>query len=285
MDYEVNESTVEQNAPQTAADAAEQAADVPVGGEEQEVSASSFYEQPEGEQVEKTAVDEQAPIKTQKDFQRALDSRLSGAKQQGYERGKQDAYNSPEMQFVRALIEDRAREKGITAAQALQELQNERIRAKSEDYAKNPARFYEDMMLGRNQFQAQQTRQSGYMPVEEMARQMAAAVSANEIPEGFDINNPGEQFFADANRYGSVSAALRIFKAEHAGELQAKANANQIATELQRRQKAAKPMTPTSANPAAPTSPNYATMSSEQFKKLESQIKKAAMEGKRVRLN
>ena len=281
MDYE---TTVDVNVPEVP-EVDTQAADVPaVGSDEpavEEVSAASFLED-QGETVDTPADDEQKPkITNQKDFDTALNKRLSAENNKGYNRARNEMMNSPEMQYLNAILDDRAAEKGITREQALAELNSERIKAKAQAYNANPELMYMDMMMGRMpNMQAQQQPSTGYASVNEIAAQMAEAIRSNEIPEGFDVQHPDNDFFESASQFG-VKAALRIWKAEHAGQLKAQ----DIANELQRRQKAPKPMSPSSANPATPAPPNYAEMSSEQFRKIEEQIKRAAMNGKRVRLD
>lgn len=273
------ELSVEMDAPVEA-----QVADVPdVGGDStEEVYAADLVSGgQEGEKVVQPADDGQLPkVTNQKDFNAALSQRLAGENTKGYNRAKAEYEASPEMQFVRALISDRAREKGITEQQALQELQNDRIRAVSENYAKNPAQFYEDMLRGRNPLNAQQPQFNVEDEANELGRQMASAIRAGEVPEGFDIHHPDTQFFEDFSKYRNIEVAFRLWKAEHQGDVQAQ----QIANELQKRQKAPKPMAPTSANPQSPAPPDYANMSSEDFRRLEEQIKRAELQGKKVRL-
>ena len=273
------ELTVDMNAPIEEA----QVADVPdAGGEEQEVYASELVGgEPQEETVVQPADDGQLPkVTNQKDFNAALSQRLAGENTKGYNRAKAEYEASPEMQLVRALIQDRAREKGITEQQALAELQNDRIKQVSENYARNPAQFYEDMLRGRNPLNAQQPQYDASAQANEMARQMADAIRAGEIPEGFDVQHLDNDFMEAYREFGNVRVALRLWQAEHKSDVQAK----QIATELQRRQKAPKPMSPTSANPQSPQPPDYANMSSEDFRKLEAKIKQAELQGKKVRL-
>jgi len=278
-------TVVETNAPETVVDDA-QAVNAPAaGGEGQiEVNASDFLENEPAEKVVNTGADNPLPkVENQKDFNEALRSRLSQENTKGYNRGKSEVENSPEMQYIRAVIEDRAREKGITREQALRELNDERINARAQQYAKDPASWYRDQMLGQQNTQAQANTPAGMLPVEEIARQMADAMRSNALPEGFDPHNPGNDFFEAAGQYG-VKAALRIWKAEHASEVQAQTDARQIATEIERRRNAPKPMSPSSANPSVPREVDYMSMSTEQFKKFEEQLRKADREGKRVRL-
>lgn len=277
-------TVVEANAPEVVSDDT-QAVNAPVvGGDEPiEVNAADFLDDTPAEMVDESGDDNPLPkVESQKDFNAALSARLSQENTKGYNKGKSEVENSPEMQYIRAVIEDRAREKGITREQALRELNEERINARAQRYAKDPALFYKDQMLAQEQAQAQTEPKPGYLPVEEIAKQMADAVRSNTLPDGFDIHNPGVDFLQTASELG-VKAALRIWKAEHASEVQAQANARQIAAEIERRRNAAKPSNPSSANPAASREVDFMKMSSEDFDKFDRQVRKAAKEGKTVR--
>lgn len=276
------ENTVETNAPEVVVDDA-QAVNAPAaGGDEQnEISVSELLADSSKAETVDTSGDDgpQPKVNNQKDFNDALSKRLSQENAKGYNRAKSEIENSPEMQYIRAVIEDRAREKGITREQALRELNEERINARAQQYVKDPASWYRDQMLGQ---QPSQNAQLGNLTVSDIARQMADAIRANEIPEGFDTRNPGNDFFEAAGEYG-VKAALRIWKAEHASEVQAQANARQIAQEVERRRGAAKPMSPSGANPAVPREVDFTRMSSDEFRAFEQRLKQAQREGKTVR--
>lgn len=280
------ENTVEMNAPEAVADGA-QAVDAPAAGgaEQNEVSVSDLLtEGSQAETVVKPGDDSPQPkVNNQKDFDKALSQRLSQENAKGYNRGKSEIENSPEMQYIRAVIDDRAREKGITREQALRELNDERINARAQQYAKDPASWYRDQMLGQQPTQnAQDSTKIGSLSVSEIARQMADAIRANDLPEGFDPRNPGNDFFEAAGEYG-VKAALRIWKAEHASEVQAQVDARQIAQEVEKRRSAPKPMSPSGANPANPREIDFGKMNSKEFLEFDRRLKQAAREGKTVR--
>ena len=280
------ENTVEMNVPEAVADGAEAVNAPAAGSEEQnEVSVSDLLnESSTAETVENASDDSSLPkVNNQKDFDTALSRRLSQENAKGYNKAKSEFENSPEMQYIRAVIEDRAREKGITREQALRELNEERINARAQEYAKNPASWYRDQMLGQqNNPSAQGSPQIGNLTVSDIARQMADAIRANELPEGFNPQKPGDDFFEAAGQFG-VKAALRIWKAEHASEVQAQANARQIAQEVEKRRNAAKPMSPSSPNPATTREVDFTKMSTAEFRNIEQKMKQAQREGKTVR--
>lgn len=280
------ENTVEMNVPEAVADGAEAVNAPAAGSEEQnEVSVSDLLnEGSTAETVENASDDSSLPkVNNQKDFDTALSRRLSQENAKGYNKAKSEYENSPEMKYIRAVIEDRAREKGITREQALRELNEERINARAQEYAKNPASWYRDQMLGQqNNSPAQGSSQIGNLTVSEIARQMADAIRANDLPEGFNPQKPGDDFFEAAGQFG-VKAALRIWKAEHASEVQAQANARQIAQEVEKRRNAAKPMSPSSPNPAVSREVDFTKMSTDEFRNIEQKMKQAQREGKTVR--
>ena len=279
------DNTVEMNAPEVAASEAQVVNAPDVGGEEVSVSdymGSAQTPEPKAkeapataESVENTEDDAPLPnVTNAKDFQKALRERLP----QERKRGRSEIENSPEMKYVRALIEDRAREKGITPEAALKELNDERINKKAEQYGKNPASWFKDQMLQQQQTQEPSRSDAGYR----IANGVARAMQEQRIPEGFDPHNPGNEFFADADQYG-VDAALVIWELKHAPQVQAEAKANKIAEALDRRQKAAAPMSPTTANPQSSRSVDYMNMSSDEFRRLDEQLMRAARAGKKVR--
>ena len=146
MDYSVDNenasNVVEQdNAPMDDASVADGEAP------QEEVSITDYMPDVEQEPAEDTGDSDQLPnVSNQKDFNKALRERLSKESDKGYQRGRTEIENSPEMQYVRSLLEDRAREKGITTQQALEELQNERIQKQADYYAQNPSAWFAQQM-------------------------------------------------------------------------------------------------------------------------------------------
>ena len=96
---------------------------------------------------------------------------------------------------------------------------------------------------------------------------------AGQLPQGFDIQQSLDQdTYNNIVEYGAP-AAMRIWAAEHGP-----------AAELARRQSGPAPMRPTSSNKqSAPT--DFSTISQEEWFKKRAEIRKAALDGKRVRLS
>lgn len=274
MDY-----SVEENASELVQDEAQVVNAPDADGEvQEEVSISEFMPQQEETAVDTGDGDQLPNVTNQKDFNKALRERLSKESDKGYNRGRQEVENSAEMQYVRQLIEDRAREKGISAQQALEDLQNERINRQADYYAKNPSAWFAEQMRSQQQAQTPNTGLSS----DAFVQQMAEAIRNNQIPQGFDVRNPPVEFLQDANQYG-VPAALRMHTLRNAEQIQQQANAQQIAEELQKRQRGSKPMSPSSANPNITKEFDFRNMSSKDFAELDKKLMKAALEGKTIR--
>lgn len=274
MDY-----SVEENASELVQDEAQVVNAPDADGEvQEEVSLQEFMPQQEETAVDSGDGDQLPNVTNQKEFNKALRERLSKESDKGYNRGRQEVENSAEMQYVRQLIEDRAREKGISAQQALEDLQNERINRQADYYAKNPSAWFAEQMRSQQQAQTPNTGLSS----DAFVQQMAEAIRNNQIPQGFDVRNPPVEFLQDANQYG-VPAALRMHTLRNADAIQAQANAQQIAEELQKRQRGSKPMSPSSANPNITKEFDFRNMSSKDFAELDKKLMKAALEGKTIR--
>ena len=275
MDY-----SVEENASELVQDEAQVVNAPDADGEvQEEVSIADYMPNVEQEHAEDTGDGDQLPnVSNQKDFNKALRERLSKESDKGYQRGRTEIENSPEMQYVRQLIEDRAREKGISAQQALEDLQNERINRQADYYAKNPSAWFAEQMRSQQQAQTPNTGLSS----DAFVQQMAEAIRNNQIPQGFDVRNPPVEFLQDAHDFG-VPAALRMHTLRHAEAIQQQANAQQIAEELQKRQRGSKPMSPSSANPNITKEFDFRNMSSKDFAELDKKLMKAALEGKTIR--
>ena len=275
MDY-----SVEENASELVQDEAQVVNAPDADGEvQEEVSIADYMPNVEQEHAEDTGDGDQLPnVSNQKDFNKALRERLSKESDKGYQRGRTEIENSPEMQYVRQLIEDRAREKGISAQQALEDLQNERINRQADYYAKNPSAWFAEQMRSQQQAQTPNTGLSS----DAFVQQMAEAIRNNQIPQGFDVRNPPVEFLQDAHDFG-VPAALRMHTLRNAEAIQQQANAQQIAEELQKRQRGSKPMSPSSANPNITKEFDFRNMSSKDFAELDKKLMKAALEGKTIR--
>ena len=209
-----------------------------------------------------------AKPQTQKDIDKAFGQRLAQERRK-YEHS--DAYQLGQM-----LLDERAKKEGITTAEAYRRIQQERLDARADTYARNPKEFYKDFLQGNT------PRQSTFQPATQedpqaqarrVGEELASMYEAGQLPQGFDIQSSLDQdTYNNIVEYGA-SAAMRIWAAEHGP-----------AMEIARRQSGPAPMRPTSANKQSAPS-DFTQLSSEEFAKKRAEIRKAYLDGKRVRLS
>ena len=223
--------------------------------------------------VNPTPADEAKP-QTQKDIDRAFGLRLDKERKK-YEQ-------SPEWQLGQMMLNERAKRDGITPAEAYQRIQQERLDARADAYARNPKQFYADLLAGNVTPPQRQTFPTEDAPLaqvtpevqaQRVGAELASMYQAGQLPEGFDIRSSLDQdTYNNIVEYGA-KAAMRIWAAEHGP-----------AVELARRQSGPAPMRPTSSNKqSGPT--DYSQMSSEEFFKKREEINRAVLNGKKVRLS
>lgn len=211
-----------------------------------------------------------AQPQSQKDIDAAFGKRLAKERQK-YEQ-------SPEWQLGAMYLDERAKRDGVSRAEAFQRIQQERIDAKADTYAKNPKEFYKDFLQGtQGQPAFQQPQPLAYEEPKAQAKrvgeELANMYREGTLPDGFDIRSSLDQdTYNNIVEYGA-HAAMRIWAAEHGP-----------AQELARRQSGPAPMRPTSSNKqSGPT--DYSQMSTEEFFKKRAEIQKALLDGKKVRLS
>lgn len=213
-----------------------------------------------------------AQFKSQKDIDAAFGKRLAKEREK-YEQ-------SPEWQLGALYLDERAKRDGISRNEAYQRIQQERLDAKADAYARDPKQFYKDLLSGNA---TPQQRQPSFQPApqsetpESQAQRVGAELAnmykAGQLPQGFDIQQSLDQdTYNNIVEYGAP-AAMRIWAAEHGP-----------AQELARRQSGPAPMRPTSSNKqSAPT--DYNNVSSADYFKKREEIRKAILDGKKVRLS
>ena len=212
-----------------------------------------------------------AQFKSQKDIDAAFGKRLAKEREK-YEQ-------SPEWQLGALYLDERAKRDGISRNEAYQRIQQERLDAKADAYARDPKQFYKDLLSGNA---TPQQRQPSFQPAQaetpeaqaqRVGAELANMYKAGQLPQGFDIQQSLDQdTYNNIVEYGAP-AAMRIWAAEHGP-----------AAELARRQSGPAPMRPTSSNKqSAPT--DFSTISQEEWFKKRAEIRKAALDGKRVRLS
>ena len=237
--------------------------------EEVVISADASAQTGSEPSVENNTPADGAHAQNQKDIDRAIGMRLEKERRK-YEQS--DAYQLGQM-----MLNERAKRDGITPAEAYQRIQQERLDATADAYAKDPKQFYRDLLQGNVTNQRQPSPEPAAETPEDQAKrvgeEIASMYNAGQLPEGFDIRSSLDQdTYNNIVQYGAP-AAMRIWAAEHGP-----------AVELARRQSGPAPMRPTSANKqSGPT--NYSTISNEEYYKKRAEIKKAILDGKKVRLS
>jgi hypothetical protein len=215
---------------------------------------------------------DEAKPQTQKDIDRAFGQRLA------QERKKYE--QSPEWVLGSMYLDERAKRDGVSRAEAYQRIQQERLDARADAYARNPKQFYADLLSGNvqtpqrpNQYSPEMPPASPEMQAQQVGAELASMYQAGQLPEGFDIRSSLDQdTYNNIVEYGA-KAAMRIWAAEHGP-----------AAEIARRQSGPAPMRPTSSNKqSGPT--DFSQMSTEDFFKKRAEIQKALLDGKKVRLS
>ena len=206
--------------------------------------------------------DAQEPIKDQRDFNLALRARL--------EREREKFQRTPEYLAGQMLLQERMAKDGISAEEALDRIRRERNTERAQEYAKNPAAFYEDYLNNR---QTAPTTAPQASEAETLAQQMTAAGEAGLIPPSFDPKRDmNAAFVGNLQRYGA-EAALEIWKAQQSTAVQ---------TEVQRQKAAPRPMRVGGGGVTAPKL-DFENMSSEEFAKIDKQIEQSLRMGRKVR--
>lgn len=212
-----------------------------------------------------------AQFKSQKDIDAAFGKRLAKEREK-YEQ-------SPEWQLGALYLDERAKRDGISRNEAYQRIQQERLDAKADAYARDPKQFYKDLLSGNA---TPQQRQPSFQPAQaetpeaqaqRVGAELANMYKAGQLPQGFDIQQSLDQdTYNNIVEYGAP-AAMRIWAAEHGP-----------AQELARRQSGPAPMRPTSSNKqSAPT--DYSAISSADYYKKRAEIRQAVLNNKKVRLS
>ena len=210
-----------------------------------------------------------AQFQNQKDIDAAFGKRIAKVRQQ-YEQ-------SAEYQLGQAMLNERAQREGISPAEAYQRIQQERLDAKADAYARDPRQFYKDLLSGNapiNQQRQNPTfQETPQTQAQRVGEELAAMYQAGALPNGFDIQRSLDQdTYNNIIEYGAP-AAMRIWAAEHDPQ-----------RELARRQSGPAPMRPTSSNKqSAPT--DYSSIPSADYYKKRAEIRQALLNGKKVRLS
>ena len=252
------------NAP--AADAQEAVEEVVISAEPSQAPATGSTKKVEGADAPANPPADGAQ-RSQKDIDAAFGKRFA------QERRKFE--QTDEYRLGSMILDERAKRDGITKAEAFARIQQERVDATAEEYAKNPKAFYRDYLNAQQRpAPAQESEaETPQAQAKRIGETLAGMHQRGELPDGFDIKALDRDTYANIVEYGAP-AAMRIWAAEHGP-----------ARELARRQSGPAPMRPTSgaSQQSAPT--DYSKISTEEWRKKQAEIKRAVLDGKRVRLS
>jgi hypothetical protein len=276
---------------------AENGADQP-----KEVSASDFFtpnttaeQKPQGakgaQQPQQTrnggaqAVQE-PEIKTQPDFNRALNARLTQERTKLENRYKSSAQYSVGDFLLREYME----QNGVSEEEAARRILNERADRKAEEAAKDPKKFYRDMYAQQGAAQRPQAQPQAkqYQPQgNDLASELQSAVSTGNIPQGFLPEHIDQFFVNDAQAFGLQYAFDRWEQSNGAQpQYQPQQQRYQQPTQQaqpQRQQPATKPMRVQGTDATVkPLDFSTESMDSKTFKENYEKLRKAAQNGDRV---
>lgn len=119
-------------------------------------------------------------------------------------------------------------------------------------------------------------------PFREAGEQLARMEKEGLLPQTFDLQAAcADREFALLIEQYSTEAAVRIYDAEQRAALAEQNAKEKLQSQMQRRNALPKPQRGDSGISATP---DYMSMSSEAFRNLESNLKKAAHRGSRVKI-
>lgn len=266
------ETPVENVAPDmSAADAQEAVEEVVITAEPSQDSATGSASTVEAAPAASKTPADGAQQPSQKDIDAAFGKRLAQVRRQ-YE-------SSGEYALGAMILDERAQRDGISREEAYKRIQQERLDERADTYAKNPKEFYKDYLQGnapqrQPSFQAPQPTEDPQAQARRVGEELANMYKAGALPDGFDIRSSLDQdTYNNIVDYGAP-AAMRIWAAEHGPE-----------REIARRQSGPAPMRPTSGASQQSTPTDFSKMTSEEFWKKRDEIKKAMLDGKKVRFS
>lgn len=184
------------------------------------------------------------------------------------ERKKYEASN--EYQMGKALIEERMARDSVDADEAIKRIKADSIKAKAQNYSRNPEQFFADYLSKQQQTELQPQRE--VTPADRMAQELIAARDAGLIPQDFSPKTDiTPEFVQNMQKYGT-EAALKMWELTRTAAQSAEVN---------KRKNSVQPMNVSGTSVSAP-SVDFSSMSSKEFAAFEKKVKEATMRGKRV---
>lgn len=225
-------------------------------------------------------------IENQTDFNRVLRGRLAEERERVERRLKSDeAY-----QIGQRVLQEIMQRDGITAKEAARKYIDERTEQLADLYDKNPKEYIKAQL--KNQFGQREEAppKQVYDDADDTTDPKAAGrlltrmEEDGELPDGFSQESIDRAFVEDVKAFG-VRRALSLWERENSGaprstKRSAVPSREDIASDLQKRQKLASPMR-VSGGDAQPKAIDYNALTKEQFKALDAEIERGLKQGKK----
>ena len=233
---------------------------------DEQTDAADPSEQRDDNAEPQTGDGQQTVYKSQQEVDAAFSKRLAA------ERKRNES--SDEFKLGRFLIDQVASSKGISRAEAAEQIRKAEIDRQAEEYASNPKEFYKAQLVK----EQQTTKDSGMQgEASRISADLSNAARNGNLPNGFGKESITKEFVLDAKEYG-VKAALAMWERQNTES----PSMQRVVAEVEKRRSAVKPMQPSGRSPS-PERIDFSNMSSEEFRKVEQRIKKAQLDGKTVK--
>lgn len=223
-------------------------------------------------------------IKSQQDFNRALNARLTQERSKVESRFK----SSPQYSIGDVLLNEYMEQNGVSAEEAARRILSERADAKAKAAKADPETFYRDYYAkqGANQRPQQQQRQAAQQPEQgsDLESELQYAVASGALPQGFMPEHIDQFFVNDAKAFGLQYAFDRWEQSSGAKpQYQPTAQRAPQQQTQQRQQPATKPMRVQGTDATVkPLDFSTESMDSKTFQETYAKLRQAAARGDKV---
>lgn len=223
-------------------------------------------------------------IKSQQDFNRALNARLTQERSKVENRFK----SSPQYSIGDVLLNEYMEQNGVSAEEAARRILNERADAKAKAAKADPETFYRDYYAkqGANQRPQQQQRQAAPQQEQgsDLESELQYAVASGALPQGFMPEHIDQFFVNDAKAFG-LQYAFERWEQSNGAKPQYQPAAQRVPQQQmqQRQQPATKPMRVQGTDATVkPLDFSTESMDSKTFQETYAKLRQAAARGDKV---
>ena len=222
-------------------------------------------------------------IKSQADFNRALNARLTQERSKVESRFKSSAQYSVGDVLLREYMD----QNGVSDEEAARRILNERAERKAKDAKADPEKFYRDYYAEKGAAQRPQQQQKTAQQPEQgsdLESELQNAVSSGALPQGFMPEHIDQFFVNDAKAFG-LQYAFDRWEQSNGAKPQYQPAAQRVPQQQtqQRQQPATKPMRVQGTDATVkPLDFSTDSMDSETFKAKKAALKQAAARGDKV---